>query len=248
MLTYLDLGNYGRLGNQMWQISSIIGLSKMFDQSYAFPKWKYNNENQFRYPLRPLPNPNQRWRTYIEQTSYFCIPTIDFRYDWNLKGYFQSPKYFEGSKDLITKIFDFGERKQIDYTSIHIRRGDYLSLKHIHLSLIDTDYYDKAINMFPDTEKFIVFSDDIPWCEKYFFNKYSLSRFLVCQEQDEWKAMKFMSECTNHIIANSSYSFWSAYLGINKNRRIIYPSRWVNGETRNDRIPENDPKWEKINI
>ena len=63
----------------------------------------------------------------------------------------------------------------------------------------------------------------------------------------EIEGLTYMSSCSDHIIANSSFSWWAAYLGINPDRRIIYPSKWVENEDRNDRIPENK-RWERIEV
>jgi hypothetical protein len=250
MLTFLELGNYGRLGNQMWQIASTIGISKSLDLHYGFPKWAYNNLDQFSHVLLQSDYWAYRYVDYIEPEPYYNLPKLDRSINWNLKGYFQSPKYFENNKELIAKIFDFGYRIPTNSTSIHIRRGDYVSLSHIHIDLSKTNYYQKALELFPKDEYFEVYSDDLDYAEQFLSSIIKKSgrdfyRFMLMTTSNDYDALYNMSNCMNHIIANSSFSWWAAYLGINPDRRVIAPSRWVTNENRNDRLVK---EWEVIEI
>jgi len=147
--------------------------------------------------------------------------------------YLQDPKYFEKYKNEI--ILLFGENTGYDpRVSLHIRRTDMVT-NNFDVNLSETDYYDKAIAMFPNY-KFLVFSDDIPWCkERFKGEQFEFSEGLT-EEQD----LKLMASCCHNIIANSSFSWWAAYLNSNIDKKVICPKQnYIDGQTR--RI--NPPEW-----
>ena len=137
-------------------------------------------------------------------------------------------------------------------TSIHVRRTDYITLQDYHV-LLDMDYYEKAIDLIGKDENFLVFSDDIEWCKENFkdynceyveerpHNKNSIcgiqdANMLGIKSEKEEDSLKYkkedvaelflMSTCENNIVANSSYSWWAAYLNTNHNKKIIAPKNW----------------------
>lgn len=130
--------------------------------------------------------------------------------------YVQDPKYFEEFKNEIKAMYG-QDIKQSDYVAIHVRRGDYVN-NPFYVDLMKTDYYQKAMALFPN-EKFKVFSDDIEWCLKQpIFANAEFSR-----ETDDVVAMNDMAGCKGVITANSSYSWWAGYLCKGK---VIYSSKW----------------------
>jgi hypothetical protein len=167
----------------------------------------------------------------------------------NLDGYFQSEKYFKHIEKEIREDFEFqdeilepckeminslGEGRKI---ALHIRRGDpklqwaYVNLQNAH-PLQTWDYYEKALAEFPDDIPVIVFSDVIEWCKEQEFFK--PDRFLLSETTDEfsdgqrvpWTDLCLMSLCTDAIIANSSFSWWGAWLMKNEDKKIIAPKKW----------------------
>ena len=132
--------------------------------------------------------------------------------------YFQDPKYFEKYANEIKAIFGditWHGIDMIDKVSLHVRRGDYNG-NSFYVSLTGTDYYKKAMAEFPG-RKFLVFSDDIEWCKKQeLFKDCDFSEGL-----DELGDMNLMMKCDGHIIANSTFSWWGAYLGKGK---VVAPS------------------------
>lgn len=156
-------------------------------------------------------------------------------------GYWQSEKYFKTIRNRLVEAFQFtgvtGELKKVadmltdnSYTSIHVRRGDYLLNPNVYMDVCTQEYYFRAIEYIkqknPDS-KFICFSDDMEWVkeniniqnvlcyEKKMFNKY-----------EDWYDMYLMSKCQNNIIANSSFSWWAAWLNQNSDKIVIAPKRW----------------------
>lgn len=140
--------------------------------------------------------------------------------------YIQDPKYFEAHKDEIRSLYS-GDIKPIDMVSLHVRRGDYVN-NPFYVDLAETDYYDEAMAVFPDS-KFLVFcadrqpgsddGQDMKWCKERFKGR----QFAFYQGADELKDFNTMAGCKAHIIANSSFSWWAAYVSGNK---TVAPKQW----------------------
>lgn len=149
------------------------------------------------------------------------------------KGYFQSEKYFYSFKDQIKSIFqpsgpvlnqiyskysfDFSE-----YISIHIRRGDYVSQPNNH-PVVSLKYLHNAISSFAVNSKFLVFSDDVEWCKQ---NLSEYSNLTYISDELDYVSMYMMSLCSNHILSNSSFSWWSAWLNRREDKIVIRPDVW----------------------
>jgi hypothetical protein len=174
-----------------------------------------------------------------------------------IKGYFQTEKYFKEIRNILLSEFIINQKvsletykisKQIislkNSCSLHIRRGDYISDKKsnsVHGSC-DLDYYKRAIeivNSKYSNVPFFVFSDDISWTKE---NLKIENAFYVDIKSIPHEDMYLMSLCKNNITANSSFSWWGAWLNKNDNKTIIAPEKWfVNKE--NEVACEN---WIKI--
>ena len=166
-----------------------------------------------------------------------------------LEGYWQTEKYFSNIKDEILRDFSFKtplSKKNLDIledagtetVSIHIRRGDYLKTQT--LNVCSKDYYLNAIKLLfskANPKSILVFSDDIPWCksdlklEEYITNILKLNNIKIFYidwntGKDSYQDMQLMSKCKYHIIANSSFSWWGAYLDPNPEKIVIAPSVW----------------------
>lgn len=130
--------------------------------------------------------------------------------------YVQDPKYFDAYRREIRQMY--GQNiGVIDQVSIHVRRGDYVG-NSFYVDLSKTDYYERAMEKFPDAE-FLVFSDDIEWCKgQRIFESCEFS-----EGNDEVTDLNLMASCKAHIIANSSYSWWAAYIS---GKPTIAPKAW----------------------
>ena len=144
--------------------------------------------------------------------------------------YVQDPKYFEKYKNQIVRLYG-GGIGYIDRVAIHVRRGDYVG-NPFYVDLTKTDYYQRAIAEFPNA-KFLVFSDDIDFCKKYFIGEQ-----YEFDESDEITALNRMASCTGHIIANSSFSWWGAYLSPHT-KKIIAPKLWYSDGVERTKTPDN---------
>lgn len=137
----------------------------------------------------------------------------------NSDFYFQDPKWFSKYAEDIKALFgkDIGYLEQV---AIHVRRGDYVGNK-FYSQLWDTDYYDKAMALFPG-ENFLIFSDDPEWCR----TKFKGDNIQVMEMQSEVEDLNLMASCKAQIIANSSYSWWAGFLNPNPAKKVVYPLHW----------------------
>lgn len=146
--------------------------------------------------------------------------------------YVQDEEYFKEYAEEIKTLFRVGIKDQINQVAIHIRRGDYVG-SDFHFNLWATEYYRKAIDMFPD-DKFLIFCQDRQgedrdirdkeWCVDYFTNLVGKDRFEMWNSDNEIDDMNTMASCKHQIIANSTFSWWAAYLNPNPNKKVIAPS------------------------
>jgi hypothetical protein len=238
-VTFNKLGQYGRRGNTMFQAATTIAHAIRNGDDFIFPQNKY--QKTFNIPQHKFLRGFRFTNTY-EEPHYHYAP-IPYRKNMNLYGYFQSEKYFIDQKDIILKYltpkhnFD----RLSNSVSLHVRRGDYLQphLSGCYLAL-DLEYYNKALDTIGGAvDKVFVFSDDIGWCEKHFVGP----RYIFIKGNPAHVDMKMMSCCTHNIIANSSFSWWGAWLNTNPDKIVIAPKKWFgpklakNHDTK-DLIPE----------
>ena len=171
-----------------------------------------------------------------------------------MNGYWQSDKYFKHNfHKIINNLesnIDLSKYKDIDFKntiSIHIRRGDYINLKHLYINL-SMEYYIYAINYIlninPNIKNIIVFSDDINWCKNNLLTKFE--NVIFSENMDEYFDITLMSKCKYNIIANSTFSWWGGYLNSNLDKVVISPKNWFTekmGLNESDIIPTS---WIKI--
>jgi len=173
-------------------------------------------------------------------------------------GYWQSEKYFENAEDSIRQQFTFKEKliseknkafiKQYsnkNTVSIHIRRGDYVTNTDANIllgGLCDLSYYHNAISYIKKNVSqlyFQFYSDDIDWVKENFIDLENVQFIDWNHQTDSWQDMMLMSKCKHNIIANSSFSWWGAWLNNNPNKIVIAPSKWFNSHETLDIVPEN---------
>ena len=223
MITFSSLGNYGRLGNQMFQYASVIGIAKKNSYDYCFPLHRSSLSKWF-----DLTTKDQIYveNIFHEKMFRFDSTLFDLPDNTDYFGYFQTEKYFEHCSSFIRnefifkneikqKVDEWFENKNDSYISVHVRRGDYLNSPTFH-PVPKIEWYIEAMKSFPN-KKFLFFSDDLDWC-KQTFSEHEFSPF-----DNEGEDMYAMSKCKGHIITNSSFSWWGAWLGKGK---TIAPKTW----------------------
>lgn len=153
--------------------------------------------------------------------------------------YVQDEANFRDYKDEIRTLFG-GNIEPIDMVSLHVRRGDYLN-NPFYVNLTETDYYERAMELFPNA-KFLVFcadrqsgsddSADMKWCTEYFQGK----QFEFYQGTNEIDDFNKMAGCKGHIGANSSFSWWAAYVSGHK---AVFPKQWFSDGVQRISTPDN---------
>lgn len=193
---------------------------------------------------------------YITEIGYGFNPGIlNLKDDIYLDGYWQSEKYFKDIRDTLIKEFSlktpgtaFEEQAQIitnhNAISIHIRRGDYVSNTSLakNYGVCGLDYYMEAIELVTqkvENPHFFIFSDDISWAKENLKITYSHS-YVSSEYIKDYEEIILMSKCKYNIIANSSFSWWGAWLNNNPNKIVIAPKKWFRDESwiPKDIIPE----------
>lgn len=210
----------------------------------------------------------QMWRRNINPNSYNYLIQTKFEYDEQidnapvnsyLEGYFQTERYFKPYESIIRKDFEFKneltdgalEMSKIisdkQSVAIHIRRGDYVTNPKANKThgVMGKEYYDKAIELISnkiESPHFFIFSDDNDWCRENFAITDNMTII-----EDDIKGHKFqyslnlMSQCKHAIIANSSFSWWGAWLSDNPGKIVIGPKNWFRNPELNtqDIMPES---------
>ncbi len=228
----------GRLANNLFQIAACIGYAKKYGVKWGIKKgyveqgFQANQVDRF---MPDLPYCGGSYRRYAEHQrgrdeTWFNYHEIPFFPEGvELVGFFQSEKYFENAKDEVKATFGKYVRWRDTlegYCSIHVRRGDYVQHAGSFPPLTES-YISVAIKQmsFNGINKFIVCSDDLEWCKQNLSTSKGLyNDFVFATGSDEWDDFSIMASCSHHIIANSTFSWWSAYLGRNPNKVVITPS------------------------
>jgi len=245
-LSFNNLGNMGRLGNQMFQFAALYGISSNMRYQFMVPKTNIELYDEFDIPNR------------IGLSSFKTISPESFGFDKklfercsplsDLCGYFQTEKYFLNQKESIKLFYTFkpwtqkiakhyldSKFREQEVISIHIRRGDYLTDDgFVNLSLT---YYENALKILPE-RNVLIFSDDIEWCKLNFIG----DKFTFIDTSNHFLDLCLMSMCHYHVIANSSFSWWGSWLSTSK--KTIAPTQWFDNHYKYwDIIDIYCPNW-----
>ncbi|MDE7272481.1 MAG: alpha-1,2-fucosyltransferase, partial [Lachnospiraceae bacterium] len=190
---------------------------------------------------------------YIEEEdTHYKEHLLYLKGNYYISGWFQNEKYFKDHETTIKKelypkrkIKISKELKHIldnkNTVSVHVRRGDYRQLNN----LVKVEYYKKAmelINSYLDNVFYIVFSDDLDWVSQHMHlcdNVYFMNQEYGMQDYEE---LFVMSRCKHNIIANSTFSWWGAWLNDNKSKIIIGPKKWF----ANNKLNIMPDEWIKL--
>lgn len=247
MLAFNHLGRLGRLGNQMFQYASLRGIARQRGYEFCVPNHDIAIDDPFGFKMKieifyPFElvhcgpgNIGIMDRGYapVAEERHFHFDKFLFHMcpdEISLAGFFQSEKYFKNIESEIREDFTFKSEiiepcKEMmedvgEAISLHVRRTDYL--KNPNHTSLDIGYYEKALKKFNKKLPVIIFSDDPEWCKEQ--ELFSDERFMVSESGDQYIDMCLMTLCQNHIIANSSFSWWGAWLA--RSKRVVAPSTW----------------------
>jgi len=265
-MIYLNyLGKMGQLGNQMFQFSALKGIASHRGYDFCIPNHSELIVDALGNHLRielfaPFKLKNFSEKNIGVNNSVSVIEEKHFHFDEDffnncsdnvcLVGYFQTEKYFSHIRKELLEDFEFIDdiqnpcKQMMEDTnlpvSLHIRRGDFLrnSGNHHNLGL---DYYESALNLFENDRQVIIFSDDPIWCKEQ--SIFKDDRFLISEADNPYIDLCLMSMCSDFIIANSTFSWWGAWLSQNLNKKVVAPSKWFGPNNQHhdtkDLFPEN---------
>jgi hypothetical protein len=237
----------GRIRNfrlDQYRVTAAIASSQEESHILLARPWRY---------LRPHP---QRPRVK-ERYFHFDPAVLDAPDDVCLRGNWQSEKYFltvesELRRELVPRHkpgrsnLEMARRiNSACAVSLHIRRGDYVSnpVALAYHGLCGSGYYRKAIERIAEAAKaphFFVFSDDIAWAEENLETGFPTTFVNINDVKREYEDLRLMSLCQHHIIANSSFSWWGAWLCNDPGKIVIAPQNWFQGAAHDtsDLLPD----------
>lgn len=259
------MGKFGRLGNQMFQYASLMGICSMNEKMFCCPYGGKDIDHCFM--LGSCVNAKQtnvKWIDYSTVDKFnFDSRLFNLQMHDNLDflGYFQTEKYFKHIENIIKKEFSFRPeiidrakkhyheyKKDKPIVSLHVRRGDYLVVSESHPQMT-REYWESAMSQFENCD-FLIFSDDIQWCKENFQG----DNFIFVETENEYienfrgtGELKYvghyvdlclMTMCDSSIICNSSFSWWGAWL--TEKEKVIAPKNWFG--------PSGPINWEDIYV
>ncbi len=268
MLTSSVLGNGGRLGNALFNYAALIGMADKHGHKLSLPEWKYAEYFDFNYPQGDV-----KGYEYHETTFHYNEDYVnglrDIEMPYNLKGYFQSESYWSHCMDKVKAALTFKQdfihqvRNDFEHVftketiAISIRRGDYK--QNPNYRLLPIEHYIKALfKFFPNYEDYniIIFSDEIPYARVHFD---CLPNVYFSENNSDIADICLMSQCDHFLVANSTFSWFGAWIGEKPHSKIIrsthhfegdlkrkhdakdyYPERWIAFNYEGAKIPLKD--------
>jgi hypothetical protein len=207
---------------------------------------------------------NNQTNNIVEQSLLYDSRYVNFKGSAYVTGYWQSEKYFKGienkiREDLKIRIEPSASNKVLldkirsgNAVSLHIRRGNFVSIDFVNKvhGTCSIDYYQNAVNLISkkiSNPVFYIFSDDIPWAKQSLSLNFETVIVDINDAKTDYEDLRLMSTCKHHILANSTFSWWGAWLNPSKEKVVIAPKIWfadekLNGETA-DLIPD---EWMRI--
>ena len=230
----------GGLGNQLFQAAHALAQG-----------WKHNREVVF-VPNSFTPGQGRNAANYVDSVfrnlkfvdefiDYTVVDEGTFHYtgvepveeNTAFQGYYQSTKNWFGYQDLIRPIFQpdditanyflkkYPRLGEPNTLSLHVRRSEYLLLSETHPT-ITLEYIQEALKVIGEYSTVFIFSDDHQWVK----DNLNLSSAIFVNEPEDYLELWLMSMCSNHIMSNSTFSWWGTFLNKNTEKKIVAPSVW----------------------
>jgi hypothetical protein len=228
IFTFSNLGHYGALGNQLFQIAGVIGEAAKVEADVYFPEWEY--APYFEVPEELFEEKSGEivdfWPGYLQELQHFeNIEVV-------IKDMFQPSDL---AKDLIAEHYPWHEFDN-RVVGVHVRRANNMYLPDHH-PVPTLEYFEEALDIVPH-DTILVCSDDLNWCRKQSIFKDAcfgagpppnidvmrLTDAHPLTTEEAVTDLFMLSMCDSHIISNSSFSWWAAWLG--EGEHVIRPQRW----------------------
>ena len=241
MITFSNIGKKGNLGNQFFQIASTIGLAIENNFEYGFLPWQY--QSYFKHKLPSIiALAAEITVVYEKQFHHYAWDFKSESANYDLVGWLQTERYFNIAKTrhyfefedyLIQKIkTQYAEAFQKKTILISIRRGDFVDHPD-YLQLSIKYYLNALVRFFPgwQSRNLVVLSDDIDYCKFHFA---FLENAYFGDGLNAIEQLCLGSLCDDFIISNSTFSWWTAWLGEKQNSKVIRPHQNFDGSKRRD--------------
>jgi len=240
---YADLLQYKNPNSMKFKLPEVFNIDIKSSSAYKYCECLRKTMGNLEQTKKTL--------IYVEPTAYeiYCRSADMGLLDISggiIKGIFQTSVYADSIRDELLQTLKFNcdveyklkhiaeEIVQKNMVSIHVRRGDYLEKNNrwIYGNICTDDYYNKAIKYIQERAnecEFCLFSDDIEWSRKHFENLHATYiDAKMFDDYQDWYDMYLMSICKHNIIANSTFSWWGAWLNQNTSKIVVAPKKWVN--------------------
>ena len=267
MIGFNALGRMGRFANQMFQYAALKGIARNTGVDFCIPYHEQPVDDGLGNMVRSelfdsfdlkvntgflnnghAPSVKERFFHFDEELFKLCPDHV------SLIGYFQSEKYFKHIEDEIRKDFTFRDEVEEnchnfldqavgenDFITLHVRRTDHLIKPTFH-PVLPISYYEEALGRLPKDIPVVVLTDDPSWAFGHKF--FESDRFFI-SESDNIHDMCFMSMSQYNIIANSTFSWWGAWLAGHTN--VIAPKLWF-GPDGEDPTDIYIDRWEYLDV
>ena len=233
-----------------YEMNRVFGLPK---EEVIWPQWVKKLLEVFLF------------RIILERHEHGSLRHYDgtVRWPWvYYKGFYQKLIYLEGYEEQIRRVFTFDMTKvneqsrtmaeQMDNdpqaVSLHVRRGDYLKKKYFASvgCVCQLPYYQRTLKQMSslvDEPHYYVFSDDMPWVKENLPLE-NVTYINWNQGEDSWQDLMLMTHCRHHIISNSTFSWWGAWLGGNKDGKVVCPDHWYASDR--GQVPLYPTSWVRV--
>lgn len=237
----------GGLGNQLFEAAHALAQGWKHNREVIFfpdsytPGQGRNARNYIGNVYRNLIfSQNLQDFTHVYEGPFEYSEVNPLPTNTSFYGYYQSTKNWFGYDDRIREIFQpspevveelkqkYPQLSNPNTLSIHIRRGEYLQFPEIHPT-VSVEYIQEAVKAIGEYSTVFVFTEDEsrwPGSKEFVKDNFSFPDVVFPREEEDWKEMYLMSLCQNHIIPNSTFSWWGTFLNPNKNKKIVAPSTW----------------------
>lgn len=245
MIFIKDFAKRRNLGNQLYALASLIGMSERYGCDFMLPQWRYYD---YFSTIFQVGKPDKIDIHLTEPHFGYCPEYFDmFARDMrkltvNINGYLQSYKYWQNCEDWVKASLRFGAAFEYNIKAdmpdkpliaVSVRRGDFVGSK-VHY-LLPVEYYKTALAYFDNIRhhyEVMIFSDDMPWCRDNFGDGYYYS------DGNDIEQLCQMTMCQHFVIANSTFSWMGAYLGQKPDSVVIRPERhFVDAANMSDHYP-----------
>jgi hypothetical protein len=224
--TFMALGQHGRLGNQLWQIAATVGQARHEGYDVKFPAWRYAPYFSVPPSLFGATEPGDVDDGFVhQQEMHYFAGYEDLIREW----FSPSPTTIDALVDKYPWFFEHGPE---DLCALHVRRGDAIGKEQWH-PIQPTSYHRQAMDIMLERNPhmiFLVFSDGIDWCRKHlpnscvFVSPPEIQSTATVENDVDHEELFLMSLCDHHIISNSTFSWWGAWVA--GDEQVVYPSQW----------------------